>query len=98
MHMFFARYFMLWLFLSGGICMHAQTNPEDHVVTPKDGQNVRREALEKKQLEYQQGLEKHQTVQDKKTRKRMRKMERQSRKLGKPLPWYKRWFRRKKRG
>lgn len=77
--------------------LNAQSKPEDHVNTPEDGDDAKRRALEKKNIEYQQGLEKHQKAQDKQTRKRMKRMERQSRKLGKPLPWYKRWFRRKKR-
>ncbi|MFM7310668.1 MAG: hypothetical protein ACKOZY_08675 [Flavobacteriales bacterium] len=77
--------------------VNGQSKPEDHVNTPADGDDAKKRALEKKNIEYQQGLEKHQKAQDKKTRKRMKRMERQSRKLGKPLPWYKRWFRRKKR-
>jgi len=73
----------------------AQRKKETNKVTPKSGQQKEAAALEQKQSEYKSRKDHHLEVQDKATRKRMKKTlkkaERQS--WGKQAPWYKRWFR-----
>jgi len=64
-------------------------------VTPATARKKEGEALEQKQNEYHQRKDHHLEVQDKATRKRMKKNLRKARRhsWGKDVPWYKRWFR-----
>lgn len=74
----------------------AQRKPDTgNKVTPESARKKDAEALEKQQSEYQKRKDHHLEVQDKATRKRMKKNLRKARKLswGKDVPWYKRWFR-----
>ena len=75
---------------------HAQTKTDSQKVTPQTARKKEAEALEKKQSEYQVRRDHHLEVQDKATRKRMKKTLRKARRhsWGKNVPWYKRWFRR----
>jgi hypothetical protein len=74
----------------------AQKKSDAQKVTPQTARQKEADALEKKQSEYQSRKDHHLDVQDKATRKRMKKNLRKARRLswGKNVPWYKRWFRR----
>ena len=74
----------------------AQRKPDSgNKVTPESARKKDAEALEQQQSEYQKRKDHHFEVQDKATRKRMKKNLRKARRLswGKDVPWYKRWFR-----
>lgn len=68
-----------------------QVTPENHGKQP----NLDKE---RKQAEYQMKSDHHRDIQDDATRKRMKKNLRRSQKhsWGKEIPWYKRWFHRRK--
>lgn len=68
-----------------------QLTPENHGDQPKTN-------LENKQKEYQAKKDYHSKNQDEATRKRMKKNLRRAEKhsWGKDVPWYKRWFRKKR--
>lgn len=68
-----------------------QITPENH----GDQQNADKA---RKQAEYDMKNEHHKNIQDEATRKRMKKNLKRSQKhsWGKEVPWYKRWFRKKK--
>jgi hypothetical protein len=74
----------------------AQKKSDSQKVTPQTARQKEADALEKKQSEYNSRKDHHLEVQDKATRKRMKKNLRKARRLswGKNVPWYKRWFRR----
>jgi hypothetical protein len=78
------------------VSIDAQNKSEGSKVTPQTARKKEAEALEKKQSEYQSRKDHHLDVQDKATRKRMKKNLRKARRQswGKNVPWYKRWFRR----
>ena len=78
------------------VAIDAQNKSEGSKVTPQTARKKEAEALEKKQSEYQSRKDHHLDVQDKATRKRMKKNLRKARRQswGKNVPWYKRWFRR----
>lgn len=67
-------------------------------MTPQSAAEKDAKARGEKEAQYIDGRVHHKKVQDKATRKRMKKnlkkAERHS--WGKDVPWYKRWFRRKK--
>ena len=75
---------------------YAQKKSDAQKVTPQTARQKEADALEKKQNEYNSRKDHHLEVQDKATRKRMKKNLRKARRLswGKNVPWYKRWFRR----
>jgi hypothetical protein len=75
---------------------YAQKKSDAQKVTPQTARQKEADALEKKQNEYNSRKDHHLEVQDKATRKRMKKNLRKARRLswGKNIPWYKRWFRR----
>lgn len=71
----------------------------------KTAEEAQAEAIEKKKAKdaenmakYQEGVEHHKSLQDKATQKRMKKNLKKAEKQswGKNVPWYKRWFRRKR--
>jgi hypothetical protein len=76
--------------------VYAQKKSDAQKVTPQTARQKEADALEKKQNEYNSRKDHHLEVQDKATRKRMKKNLRKARRLswGKNIPWYKRWFRR----
>jgi Ni/Co efflux regulator RcnB len=74
----------------------AQKKPprQTDVVTPADGANKEKENRRKKEEEYKMKKEKHDLIQDKATRKRMKESRKKSNKTGNGnrLPWYKKIF------
>lgn len=76
----------------------AQRKKETHKVTPESGNAKEAEAQAAKLLAYKAGRDHHRKVQDKETRKRMKKTKKKAERhsWGKDVPWYKRWFRRDK--
>ncbi|MFM7234743.1 MAG: hypothetical protein ACKO7B_18205 [Flavobacteriales bacterium] len=64
-------------------------------VTPETARKKEAEKIEQQESEYQKRKDHHLEVQDKATRKRMKKNLRKAQRLswGKDVPWYKRWFR-----
>ena len=74
----------------------AQNKPprQTNVVTPQDGANKEKENKRKKQEEYKMKREKHEAIQDKATKKRMKESRKKSNKTGNAnrLPWYKKIF------
>ena len=93
------RFFRCFLMVVALVSVHqsrAQPKTDSQKVTPQTARKKEAEALEKKQSEYQVRRDHHLEVQDKATRKRMKKTLRKARRhsWGKNVPWYKRWFRR----
>jgi hypothetical protein len=74
----------------------AQKKPpkQTNVVTPADGANKEKENRRRKEEEYKMKKEKHDLIQDKATRKRMKESRKKSNKTGNAnrLPWYKKIF------
>ena len=71
----------------------------------KTAEEAQAEAIEKKKAKdaenmakYKDGVDHHQSLQDKATQKRMKKNLKRAEKQswGKNVPWYKRWFRKKR--
>jgi hypothetical protein len=71
----------------------------------KTAEEAQAEAIEKKKAQeaenmakYQDGVDHHKSLQDKATQKRMKKNLKRAEKQswGKNVPWYKRWFRKKR--
>ncbi|MDZ4824410.1 MAG: hypothetical protein SH856_13205 [Flavobacteriales bacterium] len=71
---------------------------QENVRTPETA--AEKDAANKGRIkqEYEDKLEKHRNLQDKPTQKRMKKTYKHAKDFGneKPLPFYKRWFRKKK--
>lgn len=80
----------------------AQKKREKNKITAEDGQKAAAEkegqAMQQKQEEYKTRNDHHKEIQSKETRKRMKKNLKKAQKhsWGKDVPWYKRWFRKKK--
>ncbi len=93
------KLFLIVAFFSLGFLtheLHAQNKPpkQTDVVTPADGANKQKENRRRKEEEYQMKREKHEAIQDKATRKRMKESRKKSNKTGNAnrLPWYKKIF------
>ena len=71
---------------------------QENQVTPENAKNQERANMENKQKEYVTKKDYHTKNQDKATQKRMKKNLRRAEKhsWGKDIPWYKRWFRKKR--
>ena len=71
---------------------------QDNQVTPENAKDQEMVNLENKQKEYVTKKDYHSKNQDKATQKRMKKNLRRAEKhsWGKDIPWYKRWFRKKR--
>ena len=71
---------------------------QENQVTPENAKDKERANLENKQKEYVTKKDYHSKNQDDATRKRMKKNLRRAEKhsWGKDVPWYKRWFRKKR--
>ncbi len=98
------RHLLLIVFLSTfSQSIWAQKERERNKITAEDGQKkaAEDEAAAQKKMQEQDKLrrEHHKDIQTKETRKRMKKnlkkAERHS--WGKDVPWYKRWFRKKRK-
>jgi type VI protein secretion system component VasK len=78
--------------------LYAQKKKQTNQVTPQNAQKKKKENVEQKQAQYQDGKKAHVTRQDKATQKRMKKNLKRAQKhsWGKDIPWYKRWFRKSK--
>ncbi|MFM9985001.1 MAG: hypothetical protein ACKVOK_07175 [Flavobacteriales bacterium] len=97
--------FLLIIFsilISSGM-VHGQKerkNPskQENQVTPENAKDQERANMENKQKEYVTKKNYHTKNQDKATQKRMKKNLRRAEKhsWGKDIPWYKRWFRKKR--
>jgi|694.fasta_scaffold00452_25 hypothetical protein len=95
---------ILFLLLLAGLSqpLMAQKKREKNKTTAEDGQKADAEkqasAKKQKQDEYSVRNEHHKKIQSKETRKRMKKNLKRAEKhsWGKDVPWYKRWFRKKK--
>ncbi len=84
------------LMIAGSTDALAQRKADNaNKVTPETARKKEATAQEQEQSEYQKKKQHHLEVQDKATRKRMKKNLRKARRLswGKDVPWYKRWFR-----
>lgn len=92
----FYRCVLIVVALVGVHQSYAQPKTDSQKVTPQTARKKEGEAREKKQSEYQLRKDHHLEVQDKATRKRMKKTLKKARRhsWGKNVPWYKRWFRR----
>ncbi len=79
--------------------MHAQRKKEKNKVTPESGAEKQASAKAEKLVAYEAGKKHHVEAQDKATRKRMKKNLKKAEKhsWGKDVPWYKRWFKKKKK-
>jgi type VI protein secretion system component VasK len=73
----------------------AQRKKEKNKVTPESGAEKEASAKAEKQAQYKSRKDHHLEVQDKATRKRMKKTKKKAERhsWGKDVPWYKRWFR-----
>lgn len=71
---------------------------QENQITPENAKDQERVNLENKQKEYVTKKNYHSKNQDKATQKRMKKNLRRAEKhsWGKDIPWYKRWFRKKR--
>ncbi len=71
---------------------------QENQITPENAKDQERANLENKQKEYVTKKDYHSKNQDKATQKRMKKNLRRAEKhsWGKDIPWYKRWFRKKR--
>ena len=71
---------------------------QENQITPENAKDQERVNLENKQKEYVTKKDYHSKNQDKATQKRMKKNLRRAEKhsWGKDIPWYKRWFRKKR--
>lgn len=71
---------------------------QENQITPENARDQERVNLENKQKEYVTKKNYHSKNQDKATQKRMKKNLRRAEKhsWGKDVPWYKRWFRKKR--
>lgn len=67
-------------------------------ITPENAGNQENADKARKQEEYRVKNDHHKDIQDDATKKRMKKNLKRSQKhsWGKEIPWYKRWFRKKK--
>jgi flagellar biosynthesis/type III secretory pathway M-ring protein FliF/YscJ len=97
------RMILLLILLFGVLSpLSAQRKREQHKITAEDGQKAAAEkegqAMQQKQEQYKARNEHHKEIQTKETRKRMKKNLKKAQKhsWGKDVPWYKRWFRKKK--
>jgi hypothetical protein len=72
---------------------------QENQQTPESAIEKKKEQDAKQMAAYQQRIKRHQSVQDKPTRKRMKRNEKYAQKLstGKTTPWYKRVFRKKRK-
>jgi hypothetical protein len=93
------KIFLILSFVCAGFItteLHAQNKPpkQTNVVTPQDGANKQKENRRRKEEEYKMKREKHDAIQDKATRKRMKESRKKSNKTGNAnrLPWYKKIF------
>jgi hypothetical protein len=101
--MAFYRYILVLALLAGvSNEAAAQKKREKNKITAEDGQKAAAEkegqAMQQKQEQYNARNEHHKEIQSKDTRKRMKKNLKKAQKhsWGKDVPWYKRWFRKKK--
>lgn len=71
---------------------------QENVVTQEDGNAKVDESKRQKEEEYKASKEHHKRIQDKSTLKRMKKNYKHAQKhsIGRDVPFYKRWFHRKK--
>jgi len=93
------RYILLFLTLSiVSFEAEAQRKREKNKITPESGAEKKEEKLDIKQGEYNKRKDHHLEIQDKATRKRMKKTKKKAERhsWGKDVPWYKRWFRKDK--
>lgn len=91
---------ILLLFLLSFVSMpaQAQRKREKNKITPETGAQKKEEQLDVKQGEYNKRKDHHLEIQDKATRKRMKKTKKKAERhsWGKEVPWYKRWFKKDK--
>jgi hypothetical protein len=96
-----------WIFLvilAGALTLNAdaQRKKEKNKNTPESAAKADAEkqasAQQEKQNQYKSRRDHHLEVQDKATRKRMKKTKKKAERhsWGKDVPWYKRWFRKDK--
>jgi hypothetical protein len=92
------------ILFTGCLSQHAlaQKKREKNKITAEDGQKSAAQkeaaAYEQKKEQYKARNDHHKEIQSKDTRKRMKKNLKKAEKhsWGKDVPWYKRWFRKKK--
>lgn len=91
-------FILTFLFLALPADLLAQRKKETNKVTPEMAMDKEKTAREAKNAEYKGRKDHHKKIQDKATRKRMKKNLRKAEKhsWGKDVPWYKRWFRKDK--
>jgi hypothetical protein len=87
---------MTFMVLTSGHLVAQRKADNVNKVTPESARKKDAAAKEQQLSEYQKRKDHHLEVQDKATRKRMKKNLRKARRhsWGKDVPWYKRWFRR----
>jgi hypothetical protein len=86
----------LFLLPQNSIAQRRKKTPEQEAtVTPDQAKDKSKENANRKEAEYQSKKERHEAIQDKATRKRMKESRKKSQQTAHPsrLPWYKRLFR-----
>jgi bacterioferritin (cytochrome b1) len=95
---FFVVLILVFLSAVPSLAQSGGGNQSSKQITPKDAidKQKQREREQDEQLKARE--EHHKKIQDKATRKRMKKNLKKAEKQswGKNIPWYKRWFRKKK--
>ena len=89
---------------NGGTNSDSNSDPDTTDSPPTKRHKASKQQVKKKAKEaenmakYQEGVDHHKSLQDKATQKRMKKNLKRAEKQswGKNVPWYKRWFRKKR--